>query len=553
MDSENMSNQKQPRFYQRNAHRDCFKAWAEYRTILGHSATGSGKTFIAASIIDTVLKNGKRALFVGDSDELCLQPLKAIGDFCDVFPALEKADHKASLEARVVVGSLQTLNKRKRLERFPEDHFDYVICDELHRSSAGKKKIFDYFGEAFCLGLTATPWRQGLRDLSKFCETVAFSVPMMDLIGMGFAPKIRVLTLPIEVDLNAVRQSMGADGKDFNLEDIDTCIAPYFQAVADLIGEHAWDRKIIASLPLIKSSEAFAQIMRNNGLAFRHVDGNTPDRTLIYRQLERGEIQGISNAMVLSTGVDIPAADCFLNLCVTRSSSLYQQRMGRTGRPLQGVVDDLPEANQAEERKARIAASRKPDTLILDLLWQHETLGVVRPGDMFTNTPEEAKRLFDKVKDSRTPQELLALALEVQREKELTLVEKLNEAADKHRGRDLRAEHIGIYLEDKSLIEYEPVAAWEMKKPSAAQLELLQRMGVEMASVQSKGMASKIISILVGRRERGLATLKQTKLLRSFGVENSHLVSFGKASSLIDDLMRQIKATKQNELFAKTA
>ena len=49
----------------------------------------------------------------------------------------------------MVVGSVQTLQRTARLERFPHDYFGTIIIDEAHHAiTDGYRRILDYFGSA---------------------------------------------------------------------------------------------------------------------------------------------------------------------------------------------------------------------------------------------------------------------------------------------------------------------------------------------------------------------------------------------------------------------
>ena len=48
----------------------------------------------------------------------------------------------------MVVGSVQTLQRTARLERFPHDYFGTIIIDEAHHAiTDGYRRILDYFGQ----------------------------------------------------------------------------------------------------------------------------------------------------------------------------------------------------------------------------------------------------------------------------------------------------------------------------------------------------------------------------------------------------------------------
>ena len=76
-----------------------------------------------------------------------------------------------------------------------------------------------------------------------------------------------------------------------------------------------------------------------------------------------GKVQVVCNCGVLTEGFDDPGVEVVIMGRPTKSRSLYSQMVGRSTRPLPGVVDG-PET--AEARKAAIAASAKPSCLVVD-------------------------------------------------------------------------------------------------------------------------------------------------------------------------------------------
>ena len=493
------------------------------------TATGSGKTHITSAIIGESVGDG-RCLYIADSNELVQQPVAVIQRVTGIIPAVDQSERKASLNAEIVVASAQTLSKKARLERYPRDHFHRIVCDEAHRGAKRDAKIMDYFSEAKVCGCTATPFKSGLRDLSEFYERVCYSMPMLNLVDEGFAPKMTVLQLPVEVDLEGCKTSMTPDGRDYNADDLDTKISPHYAAIARLWKEHAANRQTIVFLPLKKSAFEFTAICRSMGITAQYIAGDSPDRAEILAKFEACEFKMLVNASVLSTGVDIATADCLLSISPTHSMSLYQQRVGRIMRPLPGLIDHLPEKDQAEERRAIIAASAKPDALILDLLFEHDTLGSIHSGHLLAQDEDQARRIFDKSKNALSPQDLMELARKTQLEKEKHLVQELERAARK--SKVFEPHYVGILLNSRSIATFDPVQRWELEPASEKQVAWLQARGIASAGI-TKGLASKIFTEMIHRFKHGMATLKQVSLLRERGVENAHLLSFKDASEKI--------------------
>lgn len=526
-----------PRYYQALAVDSVLFAWCEYQRVLLQSPTGSGKNFMAARIIKEVYPS--RCLFAGDQDELCFQPASAIERFAGIIPSIEKAKDRASLRAKVIVGSVQTISRRNRLENFPPDFFDYIIMDEAHRGVLAKQRIMEYFAKAKVCGLTATPFRAEMKNLSKWYEEVAFKMPMDNLIEEGFAPPYSVLRMPVEIDLGNVLKSRlaGDDGKeDYDAESLSTTIAPYYERIIQLLLEQCSKRRMIVFLPLIKSSQAFAAMARKAGLSAIHVDGKSDDRNEIIERFKRGQYQMLTNANLVTTGVDIPIADCFVNLTPMRSPSRYIQMFGRVMRVLPGVIDDLPHKFHAEERKARIAASAKKNSCIVDFLWQHDKLNVYRPENMIAKDEQEAAEIFEIVKKSKDPVDILAIQKMVQAEREAQLAKKLEEIAAKTSGRKIEPQTLGFLIGSKSLMSYEPVARWELQSASAKQIAMLEGYGIDVRHVNNMGLAKKLLDICMHRARFRMASVNQLQALANMKVKfNPQRITMRDATKLLTE------------------
>lgn len=436
------------------------------------------------------------------------------------------------------------------------------VVHNCHRGAARDKVICDYFTEATRCGMTATPFLSGMRDLSEFYEEIAYAKPMLDLIGEGFAPTMSVLSIPVEIDLSQCKTGMTPDGKEYKPKDSAAAIEPYMDTIAEMIKLHAQGRFGIAYLPLIETSKTFADCLRRHGITARHIDGGSKDREQILASFERGDFNWLCNAGVVSIGVDIPRADCLLNLAPIHSPALYQQRAGRPARVLPGVIDDLPEQNQAAERKERIAWSDKPDFLILDLLFQHGKLGVMGPESLVAETEEEAAAIAKYTRKLKNPEDLAAVKAAVRAEKEAALVGALEKAANRARAKDPVAwADAAVLIGDSKLIAYEATQRWELRKPEEFQLRILAKKGINPATVKNKGQAVALLQALDKRYKVGLATLKQLRTLfrinskRAAGdkIPNPGAVTFAAATEMIGAAFACEKTARLREDFQEAA
>jgi len=139
--------------------------------------TGSGKTIIAAQLIQDLASAGMRILFLVHLDVLVGQTAEKLERF-GVQAGFIKAGYTEERGAPVQIASVQTLIRRGW---WRSQHFDVVIFDEAHRTafSLAAELIRDVYPNAVHIGLTATPWRlnprQGLSDY--FSESIAAPLP----------------------------------------------------------------------------------------------------------------------------------------------------------------------------------------------------------------------------------------------------------------------------------------------------------------------------------------------------------------------------------------
>ena len=127
-----------------------------YKRGLVVMATGLGKTWLAA--FDSLQLPCKKVLFVAHREEILMQ---AEYTFVRIRPEANIA-HYSGLEnqlgADILFASVQTLGKTQHLNKFPVDHFDYIVVDEFHHASAPTyRKLLQHFRPRFLLGLTSNP------------------------------------------------------------------------------------------------------------------------------------------------------------------------------------------------------------------------------------------------------------------------------------------------------------------------------------------------------------------------------------------------------------
>ena len=140
----------------------CDHLTAMHRRGLLVMATGTGKTRVAISLCEVLMRMGwvKRVLFLADRTSLVKQASESFSNLLPTYTTTVLSDgSERDMNARLMFSTYQTMiNLIDKDEKdFSVGFFDLIILDEAHRSVFGKYTIiFDYF-DAFLVGLTATP------------------------------------------------------------------------------------------------------------------------------------------------------------------------------------------------------------------------------------------------------------------------------------------------------------------------------------------------------------------------------------------------------------
>lgn len=522
--------------YQQRQHDKALAAWgykpwwdgeaATARTIILKQPTAGGKTITASKIIETLVGLGIRCLFCADTNELVMQPLEKLHKSTGIIASLEKAECRASLNAEVVVASVQSMMSPQRLTRFPVDHFGVIFHDEAHEGCERAAKVNARFPNAKLCGLSATPFRINLANLSKWYEIVADELDLDELIDGGYIPPTRFITDPLEIDFSNLKMSVTKEGRDVNLDDSDRRIIPWFEAIVQRVMTHTPNAISLAFHGLVATSKKFVEVCRANGLDARHVDGASEDREDVQEWFRNSTgARLLSNAQLLKKGWDCDVADTLIPLRITKSIATIRQQAGRVLRPLTGILNGL---ETAEERIAAIAASSKPEAVIYDFLGLCEQFGLSGPAPILGNTEDECQKIA-KILKKNPDIDFAEIRKKLQVEREEILrreLERKAEAAAKsgHRSNLKDARELVLQLGDAHLADYEPAMPWEKRPATPKQLELLAGMGFDGADLQA-GLASKLLDATLGRQKNGKAPLEAFAALRFLGVEHPESMS----------------------------
>lgn len=509
-----MKEKMELRPYQQEAKEAVFDEWEKVSKTLVVLPTGCGKTIVFAKIAEECVRRGKRVLILAHRGELLEQASDKIARATGLRCAVEKAEESClGSWYRITVGSVQSMQREKRLARFSESYFETIIIDEAHHCiSDGYQKVLQHFPDAKVLGVTATPDRGDMQNLGQYFETLAYEYTLPKAIKEGYLSPIKALTIPLKLDLSGVSVQAG----DFKSGEIATALDPYLYQIADEMEKYCKERKTVVFLPLVKTSQKFRDILSEKGFQAAEVNGESKDRTEILEAFDKGKYNVLCNSMLLTEGWDCPSVDCVVVLRPTKVRSLYSQMVGRGTRLYPG----------------------KDHLLLLDFLWHTERHELCHPANLICDNEEVAKKMTENLeKATGCPIDIeeaeKTASEDVVAQREEALAKQLAEMKRrKKRLVDPLQFEMSIQAEDLS--SYVPAFGWEMTPPTQKQLETLEKLGIMPDEINNQGKASKLLERLDKRKQEGLTTPKQIRFLEGRGFQHVGTWKFETAKNLID-------------------
>lgn len=420
--------------------------------ILYTMATGGGKTTVFAELIRACLEYRHwRVLVLAHRTELITQAYERIRDHCGLNEAqlgIEQGEVSAPPTALVVVGNIATVRNPKRLPGWTPD---VIIIDEAHRSAAPSyRHVCQRYGvpegRCLCIGCTATAKRTDKQALVAIgingepveivdrkskkkhpadpAETVfqihAFDFGIIDACEDGWLVEPRGTTAKTDFDLTSIQTTQNEYGEsDFVASQLaeklgdakdQAAIRRCDEAISAWKKAGATNRPTLVYTAGVEHNNLAAERFCAAGYPAIALDGNTDSYTrhTTIEQFKHGRIPVLCNVLLFTEGTDLPNCGCILDMRPTKSWNLYVQKIGRGLRTLPGVVEGK---ESAQERKAAIARSAKPDCLVIDLVdncGKHELcslpaiLDLPVDLDLQGQSVVAAKRLLDEFQEVKS-------------------------------------------------------------------------------------------------------------------------------------------------------
>lgn len=552
--------------YQQECYDSVMVELATNRSTLVVAATGTGKTVLFGHVAAN-WKSG-RVLVVAHRDELIRQAAdkvgRIVGETCSIEMGAERSNEGRMYDkTHVVVTSVQTMCRPNRHARFDPNEFGLIIFDEAHHSvSETYLRVLGHFRQnenLKLLGVTATPDRADEEALGKVYESVAYEYGIREAIDGGWLVPIHQQLIQVHgLDFSRCRTTAG----DLNQGDLAAIMESekMLHQIVDPTMRIAGDRKTLVFTTSVAHAERACEIAnRHKSNCAEWISGETPIdiRRGILRRYLHDDFQFLFNCAIALEGFDEPSIEVVAMARPTKSRSLYAQAIGRGTRPLPDVVDGI---ESAEDRKAAIAASGKPNVLILDfvgncgrhkLVHATDVLGVDYDDDELNDALAEimersergqttdVNEAFELAEVRRAATKRKAEIDEAARQRHWEQDRLRREAQLKRRGivADATYSQRSVNAFDVFDIHRRREPGWHKgRKPTPKMLNLLRKAKIPEAQLEQLSFydAGRLIKTITDRWDKGMCSYKQAALLKRYGY--SAECSFNDAKKIIDEL-----------------
>lgn len=313
------------------------RALDRHRRVLVQCPTGGGKTVIATAVAQELGDLDLRVWFICHRAELVHQTSMTFTK-AGIEHSFIASGRNFNAESRVHICSIDTLKSwmaRGKTSVRP----DIVIWDECHHvGAAGWTKVMKELGDAYHVGLSATPVRLDGTGLDSHFDEIVLGPSVSWLIEQGFLSQYRVFA-PSAPNMKGVKSR----GGDWATGDAEQRMTP--KLTGDAIEHwlrHAAGLRTVVFAVSVAHSKSVVEAFNAAGIPSAHLDGDTPkeERAETIRKFADGELLVLSNVSLFGEGFDLAAIagrdvtiDCVVLLRPTQSLSLFLQMVGRCLRP----------------------------------------------------------------------------------------------------------------------------------------------------------------------------------------------------------------------------
>lgn len=307
------------------------------------ASTGAGKSIMALSIIDGLMKKGKRAWFFCERRVLVEQFSKHLDSQGIEHGVLMAGHWRYRPSENIQVVSIQTIEKHESIN--PPD---LLFIDECHVAiRLSVSKLFDRFPNMKVIGATATPFS---KKLPKYFSNIVSVITMRELVEKGNLVPFRVFAAT-EINTEGLKINTKGEFEEKAAEErathiIGDVVADYWRITQMIYGE---PRKAIVFTSGIAHGTALTEKFNQSGVLAMQITANNSEseKKEMLDEFAKTDsaIKILLCSEMLERGFDVTDIDfVILAKAIKKSFSRFVQMIGRGARTHEGksfcVVQD---------------------------------------------------------------------------------------------------------------------------------------------------------------------------------------------------------------------
>ena len=310
------------------------------------SATGTGKTYASAFAAREL--EFKRVLFLVHHNQIVKQALKSYRKVFGSQVSMGMVTGKyQDYDADFVFATIQTLSKTDILSQYNREHWDLIIIDEAHHSSADSyKKIMDYFKPKLWLGMTATPDKRddhlGDRNIYEiFNHQIAYEIRLQNAMEENLLCPFHYFGLTDLEIIADVGKSSEEKVENFRYLTSDERVLNVMKQ-AEFFGYSGERVKGLIFCSRIDEARELSVKFNEKGWRTLVLSGGDSEavRAAAIERLAGEEkedaLDYIISVDIFSEGVDVPEINQVIMLRPTESPIIFIQQLGRGLRKAEG-------------------------------------------------------------------------------------------------------------------------------------------------------------------------------------------------------------------------
>ena len=327
------------RDYQQTNKQKIYNAWTDGKSVMLQMPTGTGKTRLFVSIIKDIFyyssqtKKALKVLVLVHRTELIEQIDEELGYKYGLAHGIIQSGDRERKNYPIQLASVQTLNKR--LDKWIEKAFDFIIVDEAHHvEAASYQKIIKAFPDALLLGVTATPVRLSGEGFTGTFDELIVSPSVKEFIEEGYLSQYEYYSITrssfIQKEIDAIKKFSNGDYAESEMERVCDNDRIRAQVVKTYLDFASGKKGIVYTINKLHNKNLCDEF-KQNGVKAVAIDSDTPGsiREEYIEQFRRGDYQVICNVNLFTEGFDCPDIEFIQLARPTKSLALYLQQVGR--------------------------------------------------------------------------------------------------------------------------------------------------------------------------------------------------------------------------------